>query len=75
MTRLVLTEEQANVLAQANGEEQVYLIDSCGRHMGWVERPVFSPEEVIEAEKAFDASGPRYTTEQVLAHLRSLAPE
>ena len=75
MTKLVLTDEQAKVLAELNGQDSVLLFDPSGNHVGWVERPVFSPEEVLEAEKAFDEDGPRYTTEQVLAHLRSLAPE
>lgn len=75
MTKLVLTEEQATILAAATEQEQVFLFDSKGNYIGWVERAVFSLDEVIEAEQSLDQNGPRYTTEQVLSHLRSLAPE
>jgi hypothetical protein len=75
MTKLILTNEQARVLAESNGQDAVLLFDPSGKHLGWVERPAFTPEEVAEAERALDEGGLRYTTEEVLAHLRSLAPE
>jgi hypothetical protein len=75
MTRLILTDEQAKILAASNGKDAVLLFDPSGKHLGWIERPAFTPEEVAEAEKSLDEPGPRYTTEQVLAHLRSIGPE
>ncbi len=74
MTKITLTEQQARLLAMANGGE-IILVNSEGKHLGVVQQPVFTEEEVADAEGRANSGGPWYTTEQVLAHLRSLAPE
>jgi hypothetical protein len=74
MTKIILTEDQARSLRNANGGD-VVLLGPDGKRLGWVQKEIFSDEEVAEAEKRLDSNGPWFTTEQVLAQLRSLAPE
>ena len=74
MTKITLTEQQASLLAAANGGD-IILINSEGKRLGIVQQPVFTDQEVAEAERRANSGGPWYSTEQVLAHLRSLAPE
>ena len=70
MTRLVLTPEQARVLADA--KEVVEVCDPDGHILTMIEPSVFSAEEIDEATKAADSNEPRYTTDEVLKYLRSL---
>ncbi len=72
MTRIVLTDEQAKVVAAAT--EPVPVCDARGNVLGFL-NPVWTEEDIAEAKKALAAGGPWYTTEQVLAHLRSLGPK
>jgi hypothetical protein len=74
MNKIVLSDEQTKSLTDSNGADVVF-VDSSGKSLGWLQRPVFTDEEIAEAERALKDDGPRYTTQQVLAHLRSLAPE
>jgi len=69
MTRIVLNDEQAAVLNAAHG--QVRLCDAEGRVLG-LTQPGFSDEEIAEARRRAASPGVCYTTEEVLAHLRSL---
>jgi len=70
MSKIVLTQEQTQVIAEAKGTVQVQ--DPEGNLVGYLERPEFSPEEIAEAKRALASNQPRYTTAQVLEHLRSL---
>jgi hypothetical protein len=74
MTRITLTEEQVRSFSDANGAD-IVLVGPDGKRLGWVQREIFTDVEVAEAEKRLDSAGPWFTTDQVLAHLRSLAPE
>jgi hypothetical protein len=74
MNKIVLSDDQVKALDSLNGADVIF-VDSAGKRIGWLQRPVFTDEEIAEAEQAADAGGPWYTTEQVLAHLRSLGPE
>jgi hypothetical protein len=38
-------------------------------------RPMFTPEEIAEAERAANSPGPWYTTKEVLEYLKSLETE
>lgn len=79
MTKIVLTSEQAAVVAAAS--EPVAICRADGSVAGWI-RPgpnfivpssnPFTPEEVAAAEKEGQSPGPWYTTGQVLNHLHSL---
>ena len=74
MTKITLTEQQASLLVGANGGD-IVLVNAEGKRLGIVQQPLFTDEEVSEAERRANSGGPWYSTEQVLAHLRSLAPE
>ncbi len=71
MPRIVLTEEQARVLAESKGRVEVY--DIHGRlmcFMDWLGEPL---EEVIAECKRRQSSGkPGIPSAQVQAHLRKL---
>jgi hypothetical protein len=79
MTRIVLTPEQATLLASTS--EPVAICRPDGSIAGWMvsdgrfvipkECP-FTAEEIAAAEKDAESPGPWYTTQQVLEHLRSL---
>ena len=70
MTELVLTTEQVKVVR--NADTGVQIVDGEGNVLGFVMNTFFSPREIAEMEAAFDSDEPRYTTEEVLEHLRSL---
>ena len=70
MPEIVLTQEQTEVVARAKDAVQVR--DSKGNVLGYIEPPDFTPEEIAEAKSALASKQPRYTTAQVLEHLRSL---
>jgi len=81
MTKITLSPEQAAVLATA--AEPVRICNPDGSIAGWIARkpkdvtpkePLFTPEEIAEAERRIDAPGRWYTTQEVLDHLRSLDP-
>ena len=67
MTNLMLNEEQMRQVAAADGE--IALRDGNGRLVGYLDRG-FSADEIEQAERDLDSEMPRYTTPQVLDHLR-----
>jgi hypothetical protein len=76
MTQIILNSEQAAILAGASEPVCVRLPD--GAIAGFLKRditpkePLFTPEEIAEAERRAHSSGPWYTTKEVLEHLKSL---
>jgi hypothetical protein len=77
MTQITLTPEQAQILSV--GDPPIVLRGPDGKVMGYVARsgsfvtpkePLFTPEEIAEAEKGLDSDGPWYTTKEVLESLR-----
>ena len=79
MTKITLNTEQAAIIAAAT--EPVRICNPDGSIAGWVARkpkdvtpqePLFTPEEIAEAERRIDAPGRWYTTKEVLDHLRAL---
>jgi hypothetical protein len=77
MTQIVLTSEQDGVFATAN--EPVAVCRPDGSVAGYLRRkvdtpkePLFTSEEIAEAERRMHSPGPWYTTKEVLEHLRSL---
>jgi len=76
MTQITLNSEQAAILAKANESVLIYLPD--GSIAGLLRRdmtpkePIFTPEEIAEAERRANSPGPWHTTKEVLDHLRSL---
>jgi hypothetical protein len=69
MPHIVLSEEQAKVVASALQPVQVR--DAKGTVLGVIPS-IWTEEDIAEAKRRLASNGPWYTTEQVLAHLRSL---
>jgi hypothetical protein len=72
MKHITLTDEQARVLAAAQGE--VELRDASGEVVAHATCG-FTKEDIEEALRLRDSDDPYYTTDQVLAHLQSLETE
>jgi len=79
MPEIVLSADQLAVLSSAKG--LVALRRPDGSFVGWINPTTnfiiphecpFTPEEIEEAERRADGPGPWHTTQEVLAHLRSL---
>ena len=71
MVQVIATADQAKLLLEA--KESVEIVDANGKRLGTVVRPP-SDEDVQIAKQRIEQSGKRYTTEQVISHLRSLEP-
>jgi hypothetical protein len=69
MPQIVLPREQAELVAQAL--EPVQVCDPSGAVLGVIE-PIWTHDEIAEAKRRLSTDQPRYTTAQVLEHLRSL---
>jgi hypothetical protein len=69
MPHIVLSDEQAKVVATALQPVQVR--DAKGTVLGVIPS-IWTEEDIAEAKRRLASNGPWYTTEQVLAHLRSL---
>jgi hypothetical protein len=69
MLQIVLTDEQAKVVTTALKPVQVR--DNHGNSLGWIQ-PIWTEEDIAEAKRVLASNEPWYTTEQVLAYLRSL---
>ena len=79
MAEIVLSPEQLAVLSSAEGFVAIRKPD--GSFVGWVSPTSnfiipdvcpFTPEEIAAADAAATGPGPWYSTQEVLAHLRSL---
>jgi hypothetical protein len=69
MLKIILTPEQAKLVATARKPVQV--CDPEGNVLAQID-PVWTDDDLAEAEKALTTNQVWYTTEQVLAHLQSL---
>jgi len=72
MLHIIVDDQQAKLISEAT--EGVEIRDSRGRHLGYV-APGFSDEDLAIAKQRQASDEPRYTTRDVLDHLRSLAHE
>lgn len=76
MTEIIATNDQAAIISQS--AFPIVLRDAAGKLLGKVIRwsdDVFSPDDLAEIKRRAVQPGPRYTTAELLAHLRTLAPE
>ncbi|MBI3467801.1 MAG: hypothetical protein HY000_32735 [Planctomycetes bacterium] len=71
MQQITLDKVQSEIIVHAQGKVQIR--DHTGKVLGYLSRP-FTAEQIAEAKRRLASDQPRYTTEQVLAHLRSLDP-
>ena len=73
MSLIVLTEEQAQLVAQARAAIPVH--DHQGKVVGYLEPTELTPQELAELKRRAKSPGPRYTGGQVQARLRALQEE
>lgn len=74
MVDIVVTDEQARAIREASGALRVR--DPQGRIICAIApRLLNGPDEIEVMRHALASNQPRYTTEQVLDHLRSLSDE
>lgn len=71
MVAITLSEEQARQL-QASTDDAVPIVDRDGNLMGYFHRPAFTAEEIAEANRRANSSGPWYTTKELLERLSKL---
>ena len=69
MLEIVLTDEQAKAVASAL--KPVPVRDSRGNVLGCI-APIWTEEDLADAKRRLASDEPRYTTAQVLEHLRAL---
>jgi hypothetical protein len=69
MPHIVVDDEQAKVIAEST--ETIEIRDQQGKHLGYVAHG-FSAEDIAIARRRMASDEPRYTTQQVQDHLRSL---
>jgi hypothetical protein len=69
MLQIVLTDEQAKVVATALKPVQV--CDGQNNVLGWI-NPVWTEGDIAKAKKILASDKPWHTTEQVKAKLRAL---
>jgi hypothetical protein len=72
MTELILSEEQAKLVASAAGPMRVR--DAKGQVIGRLE-PELTPEVIAELKRRAASPGPRFTGAQVQARLHALQEE
>jgi hypothetical protein len=66
---IVVDDQQAQIIAQTPGGLEIR--DQQGRCLGYVAHGI-TKEDIALAKKALASDEPRYTTQEVLNHLRSL---
>jgi len=72
MFELILTDEQARILAQSN--EAVTVRDVAGKVLGHIEPPL-TPQMIAELKRRAASPGPFFTGLQVQARLQALQAE
>ena len=68
MQHIVVDDQQAKLISEATGSVEIR--DPRGRHLGYVAHG-FSDEDIAIAQQRLASDEPRYTTQEVLDHLRS----
>jgi hypothetical protein len=69
MPHIVVDNQQAKLISEATGDIEIR--DPQGRHLGYVAHG-FSDEDIAIARRRLESDLPRYSTREVLDHLRSL---
>ena len=69
MNHIIVDDQQARIISEATGSVEIR--DLQGRHLGYVAQE-FTDEDIVLAKQRLASDEPRYTTREVLDHLRSL---
>lgn len=80
MTVVTVSDEQARLIAEAT--TPIVFVDISGRKVGTLEplaapsnaKPVVPDEELAELKRRLNSPGPGITTEELLDHLKAIAP-
>src|SRR5262249_39207389 len=72
MAHIVLNDEQMQVVTEA--QQQVEVRDNQGNVVGYIQFRGFTSADLADAKRRLASDEPRYSTEQVLAYLKSLEP-
>ena len=72
MSHIVVDDRQAKIIAEA--AQTLEIRDQRGNHLGYVAHR-FTDEDVAVAKRRLQSDEPRFTTREVLEHLRSLERE
>lgn len=67
---MIVDDEQAKLIFEST--ESIEIRDRSGKHLGYVAHG-FTAEDLAVARQRAASDEPRFTTQQVLAHLESLA--
>ena len=69
MAHIVVNDEQARIISEAT--EGIEIRDSEGKHLGYVAHG-FTDKDVAIGKQRLESDERRYTTKQVMDHLKSL---
>ena len=69
MPHIVIDDEQARIISES--AESIEIRDRSGKHLGYVAHG-FVVEDILIAKQRLASDERRYTTQQVLDHIRSL---
>lgn len=72
MSHIIVDDIQARLIMEADGTIEIR--DRHGNHLGYVAHG-FSAEDIAVARERLASDEPRYSTREVLEHLRSLEKE
>ena len=71
MQPIVVDDQQAKLITET--KETLEIRDPQGRHIGYLAH-LYTDEDIAIARQRLASGEPRYTTQEVLDHLRSLEP-
>jgi len=69
MPHIVVDDRQAKIISETS--QTVEIRDQHGNRLGYVAHP-FTDEDIAVAKRRLQSDEPRFTTQEVLNHLRSL---
>ncbi len=72
MPHIVVDDQQAKIIAEA--AQTVEIRDQKGNRLGYIAH-AFTDEDIAVAKRRLQSDEPRFTTREVLSHLRSLERE
>ncbi len=70
MQHIVVDNEQARIILES--ADSIEIRDRSGKHLGYVAHG-FTDEDIATAKQRMGSDEPRYSTEQVLDHIQTLA--
>ena len=69
MEHIIVNDQQARLISEAT--DHIEIRDARGGHLGYVAHR-FTDQDIAIAKERLTSNEPRYTTQEVVEHLRSL---